>query len=92
MIQQCTAALFLEINPVALVCGRENAGQSRAVCKRPALRRELVRELAETVSPLVAELPVVGAEGGADLVRRWFAPLGCQVEAQGGLLDETFPE
>ncbi len=49
-------------------------------------------ELAETVIPLRAHLPVIAARGGEDLVRRLFEPLGYSVEMQGSQLDDQFPE
>jgi 3' terminal RNA ribose 2'-O-methyltransferase Hen1 len=49
------------------------------------------QELAESPIPLVAELPVLAARGGADLVHRLFEPLGYTVATNGGLLDEQFP-
>lgn len=47
--------------------------------------------LAELPLPLVANLPVVAARGGADLVRRLFEPLGYHVSTSGSLLNERFP-
>src|SRR5215469_16427636 len=49
------------------------------------------QELAESPIPLVANLPVVAARRGADLVRRLFEPLGYHVSTSGSLLDEMFP-
>jgi 3' terminal RNA ribose 2'-O-methyltransferase Hen1 len=49
-------------------------------------------ELAETAIPLRANLPVLRARGGEDLVRRLFEPLGYTIEVENGLLDEQFPE
>ncbi len=49
-------------------------------------------ELAETAIPLSAHLPMVAARGGQDMVRRLFEPLGYQVELEGAVLDEQFPE
>ncbi|HTF63786.1 MAG TPA: 3' terminal RNA ribose 2'-O-methyltransferase Hen1, partial [Edaphobacter sp.] len=49
-------------------------------------------ELTDTSLPLSAKLAVVAARGGTDLVRRLFEPLGYAVTANGGLLDERFPE
>ncbi len=106
----CTAALLLEIDPVALVRGREDAGQAEQyVNDRPYAANSYLSvamgrlfatamsgrskerpELVGTAIPLVAELPVLAAEGG--LARRLFAPLGYEVETEGGLLDEAFPE
>jgi 3' terminal RNA ribose 2'-O-methyltransferase Hen1 len=49
-------------------------------------------ELAGSPIALEAELPVVPARGGADLVRRIFEPLGYAVEAEPIALDPSFPE
>jgi 3' terminal RNA ribose 2'-O-methyltransferase Hen1 len=49
-------------------------------------------ELAQTAIPLAARLPVVPCRGGADLVRRLFAPLGYEVTVGRLALDERFPE
>jgi 3' terminal RNA ribose 2'-O-methyltransferase Hen1 len=50
------------------------------------------QELADSMIPLEAELPVVPAQGGESMVRRLFEPLGYAVEASPIVLDETFPE
>ncbi|MFI5761366.1 3' terminal RNA ribose 2'-O-methyltransferase Hen1 [Streptomyces sp. NPDC051563] len=50
-------------------------------------------ELPDEVRPLRIEIPVLPARGGAELVRRLFAPLGwASVTATPLPLDETFPE
>jgi len=95
----CTAAVLLEVDPVALVRGRRGpAGEGgqleQYVNDRPygansfmsvALGRLFTtalngkskerQQLAETVIPLVAKVPVIAARGGEDLVRRHFEPL-----------------
>jgi hypothetical protein len=50
------------------------------------------QELAETGIPFLVHLPVIAAQGGEDLVRRLFQPLGYTVELTGSKLDEMFPE
>lgn len=50
-------------------------------------------QLADTPIPLTATVHVVAARnGGADLLRGLFEPLGYTVNATGVLLDERFPE
>lgn len=49
-------------------------------------------ELVERPLELVAELHVVPARGGEELIRRLFEPLGYGVETRGFALDPTFPE
>jgi len=49
-------------------------------------------ELAETVLPLEAEIPVLPCHGGERFLRRLFEPLGYAVEAHRLPLDESFPE
>ncbi|MCC6727029.1 MAG: 3' terminal RNA ribose 2'-O-methyltransferase Hen1 [Saprospiraceae bacterium] len=48
-------------------------------------------ELAETPIPLVAELPCLPVRGGEAVLRRFFEPLGYEVEATQHPLDEQFP-
>lgn len=48
--------------------------------------------LADSAIPLSANLPVLAARGGHDLVRRLFEPLGYEVTLTASKLDETFPE
>ncbi len=50
------------------------------------------QELAETPIPLSAHIPVSQPEGGQELVRRLFEPLGYEVQIEGSKLDEAFPE
>jgi 3' terminal RNA ribose 2'-O-methyltransferase Hen1 len=111
----CTAALLLEIDPVALVRGRGPAGEGgqleQYVNDRPYAANSFLsvamgrlfttamsgrskerQELADTAIPLIANLPVVAARGGEDLVRRLFEPLGYRVELSTSKLDEQFPE
>ncbi len=49
-------------------------------------------ELADTLIPLEATVPVLPVRGGADLPRRLFEPLGYAVETERLPLDESFPE
>lgn len=49
------------------------------------------QQLAETLIPLVAKLPVIAARGGEDLVRRLFEPLGYSLEIVRLPLDARFP-
>jgi 3' terminal RNA ribose 2'-O-methyltransferase Hen1 len=49
-------------------------------------------ELAATAIPLEAWLPVVPADGGAELARALFEPLGYEVEANAPALDPEFPQ
>ncbi|MHA6763371.1 3' terminal RNA ribose 2'-O-methyltransferase Hen1 [Streptacidiphilus sp. PAMC 29251] len=121
--EQCTAALLLEIDPVALV--RRGRGKGRGgspdfalaqyVNDRPYAASSLLAvalstvfksamrgrcdqrpELAATALPLVITVPALpakaGQDGGPDLVRRLFEPLGWQVEAKPVPLDPQFPE
>lgn len=48
-------------------------------------------ELAETDIPLVVELPCLPARGGDAVIRRFFEPLGYEVETSQHLLDGHFP-
>jgi SAM-dependent methyltransferase len=119
----CTAALLLEVDPIALV--RRGRGKGRGgspdfalaqyVNDRPyaassllavalgkvfatALRGrcDLRPELAASALPLSIAVPALPAqgeqEGGPELVRRLFEPLGWQVAAEPVPLDERFPE
>jgi 3' terminal RNA ribose 2'-O-methyltransferase Hen1 len=49
-------------------------------------------ELAELALPFEVEIAAIPAHGGEAAVRRLFEPLGYEVEVQGYLLDEQFPE
>lgn len=116
---RCTAALLLEVDPIALVRGRSSGkgasgpeafSLAQYVNDRPyaassmlavalgkvfaTARRGLCKErpeLAQTPIPLEVFLPAVPCRGGADLIERFFAPLGWQVEATPIPLDERFP-
>jgi len=117
--ERCTAALLLEVDPIALVRGR-SSGKGAAgpeafslaqyVNDRPyaassmlavalgkvfaSARRGVSKErpeLAGTAIPLEVFLPAVPCRGGAELVERFFAPLGWQVDATPIPLDEQFP-
>ena len=48
-------------------------------------------ELAGTVIPLSAHLPVVPCRGGEEILRRLFEPLGYEIDAAAIPLDPTFP-
>ncbi|WP_189823126.1 3' terminal RNA ribose 2'-O-methyltransferase Hen1 [Streptomyces finlayi] len=118
--ERCTAALLLEVDPVALV--RRGKGKGRGgspdlalaqyVNDRPYAASSLLAvalssvfksalhgvcnarpERAEQPMPLRIEVPALPARGGADLVRKLFAPLGWStVEAVPVPLDAQFPE
>jgi len=114
--ERCTAALLVEVDPIALVRGRKGpAGEGQQfeqyVNDRPYAANSFLSvaigrmfasalggrskeraELAGTAIPLTARIPAIAAHGGQDLVRRLFAPLGYEVEVDGGKLDERFPE
>lgn len=49
-------------------------------------------ELAEKVLALTVEIPVLPCRGGEELLRKLFEPIGYQVTARSGLLDEKFPD
>ena len=65
---------------ISSVFGTALAGKSK---ERP--------DLAATAIPLEAHVPVVPSEGGTDLIRRLFEPLGYSVEIEELQLDERFP-
>ncbi|MEV0007019.1 3' terminal RNA ribose 2'-O-methyltransferase Hen1 [Streptomyces sp. NPDC047973] len=118
--ERCTAALLLEVDPVALVRrgkgkgrgGAPDAALAQYVNDRPYAASSLLSvamttvfksalngvcrsmpERAQEAMPLRVEVPVLPARGGAELVRKLFAPLGwSQVEAEALPLDEQFPE
>jgi 3' terminal RNA ribose 2'-O-methyltransferase Hen1 len=111
--QRCTAALLLDVDPVALVRGRGEAGGllDQYVNDRPYVASSFLSvaiaevfgsalngrsrerpELAGTPIPLEATLPALPARGGAEIVRRLFAPLGYAVEIAEHPLDPQFPE
>jgi 3' terminal RNA ribose 2'-O-methyltransferase Hen1 len=48
-------------------------------------------ELAASALPLQLRIPALPCRGGLDLLKRFFEPLGWQVEATTALLDDTFP-
>ncbi|MFD5417775.1 3' terminal RNA ribose 2'-O-methyltransferase Hen1 [Streptomyces sp. NPDC127069] len=117
---RCTAALLLEVDPVALVRRGRGKGRGGApdtalaqyVNDRPYAASSLLAVALSTVfrtalkgqcaarpelpgqeRPLRVEIPVLPARGGAELVRRLFAPLGWDsVETTPIVLDERFPE
>jgi 3' terminal RNA ribose 2'-O-methyltransferase Hen1 len=57
-----------------------------------ARRCESRPELVETAIPLEARLSVVPSRGGEEQLQRLFEPLGYQVDVNGHLLDEAFPD
>jgi 3' terminal RNA ribose 2'-O-methyltransferase Hen1 len=73
------ASSFLSV-AIAQVLGSALGGRSK---ERP--------ELAATPIPLEARLSVLPCEGGEDLLRRLFVPLGYEVEAVQHVLDPEFP-
>lgn len=54
-------------------------------------RCEARPELAASALPLELHVPVLPCRGGSELATRLFGPLGWQVDAIPGALDETFP-
>lgn len=118
--ERCTAALLLEVDPVALVRrgkgkgrgGAPDAALAQYVNDRPYAASSLLAvamaavfksalngvcrampERAGEPLPLRIEVPAVPARGGAELVRKLFAPLGwARVDAVAVPLDEHFPE
>ncbi|WP_253888549.1 3' terminal RNA ribose 2'-O-methyltransferase Hen1 [Actinokineospora diospyrosa] len=103
----CTAALLLEIDPVALAKSRPGgshvddrtyaSGSLLAVALGSVFRTAMTGrcdarpELPGTAIPLSVHLPAVACNGGADLAERLFAPLGWQVDARPVPLDEQMP-
>ncbi|MFD7069671.1 3' terminal RNA ribose 2'-O-methyltransferase Hen1 [Streptomyces sp. NPDC059913] len=118
--ERCTAALLLEVDPVALVRrgrgkgrgGAPDAALAQYVNDRPYAASSLMSvamstvfksalkgvcralpERAQAPMPLRIEVPALPARGGAELVRKLFAPLGwTKVDAVAVPLDEKFPE
>lgn len=101
----CTAALLLDLDPVALaraggayVDDRPyTAGSHLATALRSVFssalhgRCEARPELAATALPLVVHVPTLSCRGPADLVERLFAPLGWTVDARPLPLDPEIP-
>ena len=111
---RCTAALLLEVDPIALVRGRRFGGDtfslSQYVNDRPyaassmlavalgkvfrtamAGRCEARPELPDLLLPLEIHVPALPSVGGAELVQRFFEPLGWAVEARPVPLDPGIP-
>jgi len=111
--ERCTAALLLDIDPIAL--RRRHANSNFAlgqyVNDRPYAASSLTSvaiarlfrsalagiseerpELVEMPIPLRARISALPCRGGEQLLRDLFEPLGYQVTAEGGLLDDAFPE
>lgn len=111
--ETCTAALLLDIDPIAL--RRRHANSNFAlgqyVNDRPYAASSLTSvaiarvfrsalagiseerpELVEMPIPLRARISALPCRGGEQLLRDLFEPLGYRVTAEGGLLDEVFPE
>ena len=74
-----TASSFLSV-AIARVFGTAMGGRSK---DRP--------ELAEQPIPLEIEIPTLPCDGGEDLLRKLFEPLGYAIEARGLPLDSKFP-
>ena len=110
--ERCSAALLLEIDPVALR-RRADAGFSlgQYVNDRPYAASSLLSvaiarvyssalagksderpELAETPMPLRVGIGALPCRGGRELLEKLFVPLGYELTAEGGALDEVFPE
>ncbi|HEX6519015.1 MAG TPA: 3' terminal RNA ribose 2'-O-methyltransferase Hen1 [Streptosporangiaceae bacterium] len=110
--QTCTAALLLEVDPIALVKGNRGNNGGRhgqltqyvndrpyaassmlAVALKEAFRTALTGrcdarpELAATPIPLEIRVPALRCQGGVDLARRVFEPLGWAVTANTVPLD-----
>ncbi|HEY6747027.1 MAG TPA: 3' terminal RNA ribose 2'-O-methyltransferase Hen1 [Mycobacteriales bacterium] len=99
---RCTAALLLEVDPVALArTATEGFSLGQYVNDRPyaassllavalgkvfaSARRGISKErpdLAGRPLPLEIRLPALSCRGGVDLARRFFAPLGWDVDAR----------
>ncbi len=113
---RCTAALLLEVDPIALVPGSRGPSSEafslgQYVNDRPyaassllavalgkvfaSARRGVSKERPELVGqalPLEIHLPALSCRGGPDMARRFFTPLGWEVEATPVPLDGTMPE
>ncbi|MGD0114119.1 MAG: 3' terminal RNA ribose 2'-O-methyltransferase Hen1 [Armatimonadota bacterium] len=74
------ASSFMSV-AIAQVFGSALAGRSK---ERP--------ELAETPLPLEASIAALPCRGGESVMRRLFEPIGYEVTARSGILDEKFPE
>jgi 3' terminal RNA ribose 2'-O-methyltransferase Hen1 len=99
---RCTAALLLEVDPVALArTATEGFSLGQYVNDRPyaassllavalgkvfaSARRGISKErpgLVDEPLPLEVRLPALSCRGGVDLARRFFAPLGWDVDAR----------
>ncbi|MGX2993953.1 3' terminal RNA ribose 2'-O-methyltransferase Hen1 [Streptomyces sp. JNUCC 64] len=117
-VERCTAALLLEVDPVALVRKARGADRNtpdtalaQYVNDRPYAASSLLAvalsrvftsalkghcpalpERAAAPLPLRIEVPALPANGGPELVRRMFEPLGWTVTATPVPLDGRFPE
>ena len=103
---ECTAALLLDLDPVALAraggayvddrpytAGSHLAAALRSVFSSALHGRcEARPELAATALPLVVHVPTLSCRGPADLVERLFAPLGWTVDARPLPLDPEIPQ
>ncbi|MET9497079.1 3' terminal RNA ribose 2'-O-methyltransferase Hen1 [Streptomyces sp. NPDC006552] len=100
--ERCTAALLLEVDPVALVRrgkgkgrgGAPDAALAQYVNDRPYAASSLLAVALRTVfsSALRGVCAARPERGGPDLVRKLFEPLGWTVGAEAVPLDERFPE
>jgi 3' terminal RNA ribose 2'-O-methyltransferase Hen1 len=106
---ECTAALLVEIDPIALVRGGGTtltqyvndrpyaAGSHLAVALRTVFgtamngRCDALPGLAAQAIPLRIHVPSLASNGGPELVRRLFEPLGWTVDAVAVQLDPVFP-
>jgi 3' terminal RNA ribose 2'-O-methyltransferase Hen1 len=102
---ECTAALLLDLDPVALAraggayvddrpytAGSHLAAALRSVFSSALHGRcEARPELAATALPLVVHVPTLSCRGPVDLVERLFAPLGWTVDARPLPLDPEIP-
>ncbi|MGE5549598.1 MAG: 3' terminal RNA ribose 2'-O-methyltransferase Hen1 [Bacteroidota bacterium] len=73
------ASSFMSV-ALAQVFGTAMAGRSK---ERP--------ELAQQALPLEAMIAALPARGGDEILRRFFSPLGYQLDIEGYSLDKTFP-
>lgn len=105
---RCTAALLLDVDPVALVRDRDF---DQYVSDRPYAASSFLSvaiaqvfgsalngksrerpELTEVALPLTARVAAVPCRGGEGFLRRLFEPLGYTVITKHHPLDEQFPE
>lgn len=103
--QVCTAALLLEVDPIAVVRDGQHVNDrpyaatslmavALGMVFRTAMngRCDQRPELAASPIPLAVHLPALPARGGPQLVRSLFEPLGWQVAATPVPLDPNYPD